>query len=428
MKRRMLILTLGIGLRATAAQTPIPIRALTSVVKTDSGMFAGIPQMRALPDGRLLVNDVGQHRLIVFDTTLAHFTVSADNAGAPNRYGAQPGTFIPYVADSTIMLDVDAQAFVVIDPRGEIARTMAMPRSNFSDIIALVSGARSNQGYDPKGRMIYPALRNGARDMNATDSGTVTTRVLHDSSLIMRLDPDTKQSDTIAYLNLAVSKIVRMTLGPGRYPATGPAAPNPLPVIDDWTLLPDGTIAIVRGHDYHIDWVSPDGVVTPSPKMAYDWRRATTEDKQRMIDSAKAAADARAAAAAAAAAARGANAGAAAAGRAGRAGSSGARGPVTVRLPGTQFEPSELPDYYPPIRAGTVKSDPDGNVWILPTTSSAAGSGLVYDVVNRKGEVVERVRLPEGRALIAVGRGGVVYMGYAPARGVGYLERARIVR
>ena len=55
--------------------------------------------------------------------------------------------------------------------------------------------------------------------------------------------------------------------------------------------------------------------------------------------------------------------------------------------------PNDLPDYYPPIlQSGNIKADYDGNVWILPSTTTQAGGGLLYDVVNRKGELALRVR------------------------------------
>jgi hypothetical protein len=66
-------------------------------------------------------------------------------------------------------------------------------------------------------------------------------------------------------------------------------------------------------------------------------------------------------------------------------------------------------------------------VWILPSTSAAAGHGLVYDVVNHRGELVERVRLQQGRILEGFGANGAVYLtSYAP--GGAHLERARLHR
>jgi hypothetical protein len=93
------------------------------------------------------------------------------------------------------------------------------------------------------------------------------------------------------------------------------------------------------------------------------------------------------------------------------------------------LRPDELPDYFPPVRAGApMRVDPAGNLWILPTTSSQAKGGLLYDVVNRKGEVTERVQLPEGRALAGFGAGGTVYFAVPGQRNSARLERALINR
>ena len=88
--------------------------------------------------------------------------------------------------------------------------------------------------------------------------------------------------------------------------------------------------------------------------------------------------------------------------------------------------PSELPDYVPPIlRSGSMLADPDGNVWVLPSTSAQSGGGLLYDVINRHGEVFQRVRIPGGRALEGFGAGGVVYLTYRDGSGQ-HLERVSI--
>jgi hypothetical protein len=113
--------------------------------------------------------------------------------------------------------------------------------------------------------------------------------------------------------------------------------------------------------------------------------------------------------------------------------------PNMPRMPFVTVDVADLPDYYPPIRAGQVRSDYEGNVWILPSTSTlsqgtilgtaaAQSSSLVYDVVGRDGVVKERVKLPPGRNIVAFGPNGVVYLSHAPVPGVAFLERARIVR
>lgn len=81
-----------------------------------------------------------------------------------------------------------------------------------------------------------------------------------------------------------------------------------------------------------------------------------------------------------------------------------------------------LPDYRPAFRQAAARGDADGNLWIR--TSKIVNGGAVYDVINAKGELVDRVQLPPGRVIAGFGPGGVVYMGVldgATAR----LERAR---
>ena len=72
--------------------------------------------------------------------------------------------------------------------------------------------------------------------------------------------------------------------------------------------------------------------------------------------------------------------------------------------------PSELPDYKPVFLNGFVRADLDGNVWIRTIPTKAMAGGPVYDVVNRKGELVERVQIPVNRSIAAFGPGGVVYL------------------
>jgi hypothetical protein len=72
--------------------------------------------------------------------------------------------------------------------------------------------------------------------------------------------------------------------------------------------------------------------------------------------------------------------------------------------------PSELPDYKPPFLSGSTRTDTEGNLWIRTIPTSAIPGGPVYDVINKKGELVERVQIPVGRSIVGFGPGGAVYM------------------
>jgi hypothetical protein len=192
-------------------------------------------------------------------------------------------------------------------------------------------------------------------------------------------------------------------------------------------VLSDGSIALVRGQDYHIDWIRPDGTKFSTAKLPFDWRRLTDDDKQKLLDSARAA-----------------QRGLGAPGPPGIVGDAGRGGGVVVggraRGGGDPNAPppappqiefvslKEVPDYYPPIRGQAAKADLDGNLWILPTTSAQSQGGeLVYDVVNVKGELFERVRVPAGRSIAGFGKGGVVYLMSGDRTNGFYLERTRLV-
>src|SRR6476659_2129411 len=90
-----------VGLVATApvgSAQDVPIRQLAAVAvsRYTLGYLYGI---RELSDGRVLVNDAANRRLVIFDASLARFTVVADSstsrAGVAS-YGKRPTGIIPY--------------------------------------------------------------------------------------------------------------------------------------------------------------------------------------------------------------------------------------------------------------------------------------------------------------------------------------------
>jgi hypothetical protein len=82
-----------------------------------------------------------------------------------------------------------------------------------------------------------------------------------------------------------------------------------------------------------------------------------------------------------------------------------------------------LPDYRPAFGTGATKCDLQGNLWIR--TSQATDGRPVYDVVNEKGVLVDRVQLPAFRTIAGFGQ-GVVYMAVTDSTGAVHLERARM--
>src|SRR5262249_18443800 len=154
-----------------------------------------------------------------------------------------------------------------LDPQARRVRIMAAPAFGrdlpYANTLA--------QGYDPAGRMIFggaPPPRGVRTNIPGSPPEVLTIR--RDSGRVFRYDPDSRQQDTLGVLERPMFKYVYFYKD-GQLVGGGPYL-NPLPETDEWALLPDGTVAIVRAHDYHIDWISPDGTQSSTPKMPFAWR------------------------------------------------------------------------------------------------------------------------------------------------------------
>ena len=223
---------------------------------------------------------------------------------------------------------------------------------------------------------------------------------------------------------------------------------NPLPLTDEWALTSTGRVALVRGHDYHVDWVGPDGARTSSPKVPFEWRRLSDEEKVALIDSVKAARERMMATGGGTEMRQVQTRGAAEAGAAAAGPPPGGGMQITMRMGGeggppprggagpngapamqmpqlTYVSPSELPDYQPPFFAGSVRPDADGNIWVRTIPTKAIPGGPIYDVINDKGELTDRVQIPANRTVAGFGAGGVVYLTWRDAEGL-HLERAKL--
>ena len=426
----LVLALLAINATAAQAQQRPPVRKIGAVSAKTAETFTNVSGVRSLSDGSVLVNDVPNRRVLLFNPQLSTFTVVADSTSATdNAYGGRTGSLVAYRGDSSIFIDPASVSMLVIDPAGKVARVMAIPRAE--DAMILGSGL-GNPVFDGSGRLIYRAGAGfGMRSVGAGGNVRITQGPpggaaggrppamappeIPDSAFVVSVDLATRKVDTLGYIRTPKTKFEI------NHDANGgmrmQSMINPLPVVDDWSVLPDGSIAFVRGKDYHIDWVTRDGARTSSSKIPFNWQRLTEEDKVEFLDSLKAA-RARLGPNAPVPGAPGSAPGAQAAQvmvfSQTMGGGGGGAQPAPTRTM-TRTEPSyvaasELPDYKPAFFAGSTIADNEGNLWVRTIPTEAIAGGPVYDVINRKGELVERVQIPENRTVVAFGRGGAVYM------------------
>ena len=456
-----------------------PVRQIGPITARSSEPLGAVSTAVPLPGGKVLVNDILNRRVVMFDSTLGQVTVVADSTSATaNAYGARGGGLLQWGGDSALFVDPASLSMMVINGSGEIGRVMAVPRPN--EIGLLVGGPNGRPGFDHKGRLVYrgqprprqqarQAVRGGGQRGGGGGGQTVTiggmsvqVPELPDSAPVVRVDLATRMLDTVGQFKIQRADI-RVTEGADGRPNMQ-VRQNPVQMVDDWALLSDGSIALVRGHDFSIERIDPDGNHTVSGKLPFEWQRLDEEAKVALLDSARVAIEKQREEARrligqgggpqfvqgggpgdgrvmimgggpGGGPGGGGGGGAAARGGAAAPGSSangappqrGAApaGPTEFRMPPVNLVPaSELPDYRPPFTAGSSLGDLDGNLWVR-TSLPVGEHGPIYYVINAKFEVIDRVQVPQGRMVAGFGKGGMLYLAFRDLEGNNRLESAK---
>ncbi len=430
--RKLILTVLAVSSLAVplAAQTPA-VRLINAPDASTPPAFGAVAAVRQLPGGGLLVNDIARRQLSLVDPSFAKSVLVADSAsGSANSYGTRPGGLIPYIADSTLFVDPADLSMFVIDPHGGIARVASVPRSQ--DAAFLGNNALGSPGLDAHGRLVYRGSSARVLPQAAAGGKGFVMPEAPDTAALVRIDLASRKLDTAGFYKIPKIKMNMQQTDHG-FSATSEI--NPMPIVDEWTVLADGTIALARGQDYHVDYIDPDGTLRAGAKVPFDWQKLSDDDKVAVIDSAKTAFEQARSAAAANGGAQVITSGAPGAG--GMAGAvvmmrvdGGGGGAPRVMpnggaggLPTVQFvSATDLPDYRPAFSQGAAHGDADGNLWIRTSATRNGSAGLIYDVIDRRGQLVDRIQIPAGRQIVGFGKGGVVYMAARDERGT-WLER-----
>jgi len=438
---------------ALRAQQPPPVRPIGPILAVSRDSLASVAAAVQVAGERVYVNDITAHRLLLFDSTLDSVRVVADSGGsAADAYGTLPGTLLPYHGDSALLVTPASLGMLVLSPAGTITRVMATPPSGGGGLPALIGNIFGTPGFDAHGRLVYfSPVRMNFRG-RAPEGGGPMSLQPPDSALIVRFDFAARTLDTAGTIRIPSTRTSISRDDQGRMHIAMTALP--MATVDDWAVTSDGRLAIVRGRDYHVDWLGVDGAWTSTPRVPFAWEHLDDDRKQALIDSAAAAMqtmfDSMQARAQRSNTAGGPG-GAVIESRQAAPGSPGGGGSMTIIMaapggggppgpgPGARSAgptsvtmttptivkaaPADVPDYRPAFRQGAVRADAAGDLWIR--TSAIADGRPVYDVVDGHGELIDRVQLPPFRTIAGFGP-GVIYMAVQDSSGTVHLERAKI--
>ena len=345
--------------------------------------FGTIQTVRELRDGRVLVADPLGKALYVLDLDAGTRTVVGSEGQGPAEY-RQPDAVWPLPGDSTLLVDLGNGRVVTLGSDLKFGATMPIGLSEPGPGRTLVLALP--QGMDGRGRIYTRAM------------GGMGGGALPDSAAIIGIDRGTRAVDTVANIKL-----------PDRTQATSGGANNrnvqisnvPLSPEDAWGVAADGSVAVARAGDYHIEWIGPDGRVTRGAPVPHDPVRIGTAEKEQWVTEQ---------------------------GRSGGGigiGIEMQNGQVTMSFSrgagGGQREIDGYtwPDRMPPFYGGRLPIDGQGRVWVRRALK--AGSPSTYDVFDRTGARVNTVLLGEGKRVLGFGN-GVVYVVTFDDFDLNYLE------
>jgi hypothetical protein len=432
----LLTVTAAGRVQTVEAQRGLTVRPLGSVIASSPERYASASGVRELSDGRVLLNDVVGRRVVLLDTALRFRRVVADSTPATQlAYGRAPSALFPYKGDSSLFVSPSALALLVIDPSGAIVRVMAVPRTQ--DLSGLSGGSNGLPGFDQNGRLIYrkPATQRGVVAFENGEYVVKKTRPeeLRDSTPLVRFDFQTRRLDTLTFLAFELPSAREFVRNCTKYilPVL-----NPLAQVDDWAVLSDGAVAVVRGRTYRVEWISADLTRTQSGRLQFNWMKLDEQAKAGFLDSTQRAFDRIRQSRAPAGSidllnglpatlqaqeivgtvigqpGKGCVEGAPRSAGVGRGSSSGQSEPLPVNL----LTPDLLPDYPPAFGLGSSVADRQGRVWVR--TNLTLGGGSLYDVIDRVDGQVERVLVPPGRVIVGFGARGRVFMAVRDSMGV----------
>lgn len=407
--RILQVMLLALGPAAAVAQKPYPLAR----PETEFGEpFTAISGIRELKDGRIIVADARDKTLQLIDLRSGVTSKIGREGSGPGEY-ALPMRLIALPGDSSAVFDAANQRYLTIHPDGRAGRDFRLEAATAPP--AAGGGGRAEgpgrgmmmmfsppRGVDARGNIYYEGP-----SISFTPEGGPQPA---DSAPVMRFDRGVRRIDTVAFVRLAKGN-ANVSGGRGNMSIRIGGA-NPLVPRDDWVVLPDGRVAVVRSPEYRVDFFSSLTRRTTGPTVAYDKIRVDDAVK-KMIEDQRARNSRNAVRMSVS------------------MGSGGAQRSTEIGGRGGDLPPlTDWPGVMPPFLAGTsfpasgAIARPNGEVWVQRTQKPGIDTPL-YDVFDASGRVIGHVVLPAKTRLLGFGQ-GTVYLVRTDDDDLQYLQRYRL--
>ncbi|MFN0179961.1 MAG: hypothetical protein ACKVZ0_14270 [Gemmatimonadales bacterium] len=368
--------SVAIGCLSTALGWVTAAAQAVRLVRPDVSLdreFSDIRGVRELPDGRILVSDYRDQRVLIVDFDRRTATVRVSEGSGPLE-ARLPTALVPALGDSTILVDLGNQRLAMLDAEGRVGRTIAGDRP----------GLMGLRGVTPRGEYLFAIPGWAERDQALPD----------DSVRIVRWHPGTGAQQVVAVIQgeRMRSDIRRPSLVP-RIPVVGYGSR------DGWLVDANGALRIVRGRGFQVE--THRGGATPivGPSYRYETTVVSKADRTAFVRDFLTRSPM--------------------SGR-GEGGGMGFSPPVSDEQVIQAVGGTEFAERHPMFEAGRLVVDPGGRLWV--GRPARPGQPTRYDLFDQGGRMVATVELLPGRRVAAVGKRGV-YLVAEGEDGVQFVER-----
>jgi hypothetical protein len=315
--------------------------------------FSSIGAVRELSDGRTLVTDWREKRLVVLDW-------GAGSTRDIGRVGDGPGEYqslsqlVALPADSTILIDGSSRRWTLYV--GDRLHSTLPPEV----VLHLSQFSSPALGADGRGHVLLNAAVPSQGQGERAELSRMPSYA--ESLLVLRASRGSTRIDTLAGIRGRPWGVTKISYGTSSRRMMY-AANNPLSAPEQALLLPDGSVAIARQDPFRVQWITPGGLRRLGPVLDSTTARVTARDRAAAITRAW-------------------------------------PNPMTPPLAETDF--AGWPERMPAFPVEALLHVPSNRLAIRRQVSVAAPNERV-DVVASDGRLVKRIQLLPGERAVAFG-------------------------
>ena len=220
--------------------------------------FTKIVSVRELSDGRILVSDQKEQRLVVADLRSGKVEPVGRLGGGPGEF-RNAGRLIPLAGDSTLMVDWIARRWLVLDG-ARIAATVPPEAPAITATNAFLLSA------DRSGHVLADVYARPVAGQRFNPA---------DSMRVIRVERTTGRVDTVGRIRSRYER--------GRAFGRGEVSVPPLAIGEQALLFLDGWMAIARLEPYQVDWRSPDGRTIRGTPLPFTVTKVNEREKRAYL-------------------------------------------------------------------------------------------------------------------------------------------------